>query len=198
MLTGDRNLDMKILNNLDDIDLVKACQTNRAADQICHDQTFWLNRILTKFPEVPIDVLQKYKGDRTWSEYYINDLRKYKDLKADRPYTDLDAIRMIRNEANHPYLKLNDLLGEGAKKGRLDYIILALSRGGDVNTRKGYPLVASAINGDYEMVKYLVEHGADVNIRDAIGGILGMVSNKDTIEYLKSKGAKEIIELGFI
>jgi len=119
-------------------------------------------------------------------------------LKADRPYTDQDATRLIqRYEPNHPYLQLNNLLDKGANNGRLDYVILALSRGGDVNTRNGAPLVVSSIAGDLTMVKYLVEHGADVNIRDRIGGILGMVRDKETIEYLKSKGAKELRELGF-
>ena len=52
----------ELLNNLEDEDLVNACQTNKAADEICTDQTFWLQRILTKFPYIPLDVLKKYKG----------------------------------------------------------------------------------------------------------------------------------------
>ena len=76
LLTGVRDLDMKILNELEDVDLVKMCQMNRAAKTICTDQNFWLNRILTKFPYLSLDILNKYKGDRTWSEYYIEDLRR--------------------------------------------------------------------------------------------------------------------------
>lgn len=76
MLTGNRNVDMMILNKLDDKDLVNACQLNRAADNICNDENFWFNRVLTKFPGIPLDVLEHYKANRTWSEYYIQDLRK--------------------------------------------------------------------------------------------------------------------------
>ena len=75
MLTGVKDLDFKILGELEDKDLVSYCQTNKQADEICKDQGFWLNRILLKFPYLSWEILNKYKGDRSWSEYYINDLR---------------------------------------------------------------------------------------------------------------------------
>ena len=34
MLTGHKNLDFKILNKLDDVDLVKVCQTNHQANEL--------------------------------------------------------------------------------------------------------------------------------------------------------------------
>ena len=70
MLTGNQNLDFVILNELDDKDLVNLCQTNRQANELCNNQTFWLNRISLKFPYLGIDVLKQH-----WSEYYIKDLR---------------------------------------------------------------------------------------------------------------------------
>ena len=75
LLTGVKDLNFRILNELDDIDLVNICQTNKAADKICTDQKFWLNRIMIKFPYLS-NIINKYKGDRTWSEYYIDDLIK--------------------------------------------------------------------------------------------------------------------------
>lgn len=156
MITGNRNLDVMILNKLDDVDLVNTCQTNRAADQICQDQTFWLNRILTKFPKLPIDVLDKYKGDRTWSEYYINDLRRI-GLPPDP--RDFDAYTPLERAVND---------------SRLDHVIILLSRGADVNEGLVSPLILATRNGNLPMVKYLVEHGADVN--EGRGEIVGMIT----------------------
>jgi len=59
MLTGDKNLDFKILNQLDDKSLVNYCTTDKKANQICNSQIFWMNRILTKFPYLDIRLLNK-------------------------------------------------------------------------------------------------------------------------------------------
>ena len=75
MLTGNKNLDFKILNQLDDKDLVNLCQTNHQANELCDDQTFWLNRILIRFPYLDLNILKQYKQERSWSQYYIEDLR---------------------------------------------------------------------------------------------------------------------------
>ena len=34
-----------------------------------------LNRIIKKFPYLDLSLLRRYKGDRDWSQYYIEDLR---------------------------------------------------------------------------------------------------------------------------
>ena len=76
MLTGIKDLDYKILNELNDVDLTKALQVNKQADNICKDQAFWFNRIIQRFPTIPIHLFHQYKGDRSWSDYYIYDLIK--------------------------------------------------------------------------------------------------------------------------
>src|SRR5665648_856485 len=108
MLTGNKNIDTKILNQLEDRDLVNVCQTNKLADQLCKDQTFWLNRILLK-SNIPIEILNKYKDGRTWSEYYIEDLSKITPVNA-----------------NHT------LLIE-SQYGRLDLVIMALNQGANIH-----------------------------------------------------------------
>ncbi len=40
MLTGNKDVDRKILNELDDEDLVKACQVNKQVNTLCNDQVF--------------------------------------------------------------------------------------------------------------------------------------------------------------
>lgn len=57
-------------------DILKLCSTNkRINSSVCKNQNFWLKKIMIMFPEVPLDVLKKSKGDRTWSQYYIEDLK---------------------------------------------------------------------------------------------------------------------------
>ena len=45
MLTGNKDVDRKILNELEDKDLVNACQINKKAHTLCNDQVFWMNRV---------------------------------------------------------------------------------------------------------------------------------------------------------
>ena len=74
MLTGNRDTDFLILNQLKDYELTRVCQVNRIAQKICNDDTFWMNRVLTTFgPYLGSAELirTKYLGDRTWQEYYI-------------------------------------------------------------------------------------------------------------------------------
>ncbi len=76
LLTGRKDINMKILNDLDDKDLVNICQVNKKANEICRDQVFWMNRVFSRFPQVDRDKLRNNKGDRSWSDYYIYYLRK--------------------------------------------------------------------------------------------------------------------------
>ena len=99
LLTGNKDVDFKILGELDDKDLIKMCNINKEAMQLCNNnQNFWLNRILIKFPYLKLDVLNKYKNDRLWSEYYINDLRKINnstDVNQTHYWMDLEKVDWI-------------------------------------------------------------------------------------------------------
>ena len=104
MLTGNKDVDRKILNELEDVDLMKACQVYKHAHSICKDQVFWMNRVFQRYNYVPSDVLRKYKGERSWSDYYIHDLRK---------------------------INKNSLI-DGSENGRLDHVIIALKNGANI------------------------------------------------------------------
>jgi len=44
MLTGNKNVDIKILNELDDENLIKMCDINKEAMEFCNNnQNLWLN-----------------------------------------------------------------------------------------------------------------------------------------------------------
>ena len=168
-----KNVKISIFHNLSDSELVKVCQLNKEYRNICNNQLFWMNRILTKFPYLSLDILEDYKDDRNWSEYYIQDLRKI---------TTLNANQYLLNEA---------------EKSRLDLVIIALNKGADVNYvnyENNNALMWSIINDNDEMVEILINHGADinkVNVHGATPLILARNNkNKNIVKLLLEKGAK--------
>ena len=60
MLTGNKDVDRKILNELEDKDLVNVCQANKQANSLCNDQVFWMNRVFDRFGYVGGDLLRKF------------------------------------------------------------------------------------------------------------------------------------------
>ena len=114
MLTGNKDVDRKILNELEDKDLVNLCQVNKKAKSLCNDQVFWMNRVFQRFGYVGGDILRKFKKNRSWSEYYIQDLRKINKTNVD------DYLKFKKSRIADYYLV------SGSRKGRLDYVIIAL------------------------------------------------------------------------
>ncbi|KAK2794361.1 hypothetical protein FQN52_008720 [Onygenales sp. PD_12] len=77
-------------------------------------------------------------------------------------------------------------------------VALLLDRGGDVNssTNGSSMLARAAYFGRAEVVRLLVERGADLDLEGALGGTALDVAldqgDEVIVEYLKSKGAKEV------
>ena len=166
MLTGNKNLDFTILNKLEDKDLVKVCQTNSQANELCNDQTFWFNRILNRFPYLSLDILKQYKGQRDWSEYYIKDLRQV-------------TPTIGRNR-----------LGIWARKGRLDLVIIAVNKGADISRHNNFAIKFASYNGHLEVVKYLVENGANIRAEnDYAIRLASQNGHLDVVKYLVLQGA---------
>ena len=138
MLTGNKDVDRKILNELEDKDLVNVCQANKQANSLCNDQVFWMNRVFDRFGYVGGDLLRKFKGNRSWSEYYIQDLRKI-------PF--------------NPGMYLE----KGSEEGRLDQVIIALKNGANIHAGNDDALIYASWNGHLEVVKYLVGAGANIH-----------------------------------
>lgn len=167
MLTGDRNLDSVVLNKLDDIDLVNVCQTNKLANILCNDQTFWLHRIRTKFPYLGLDLLRKYKNKLrlSWSQYYITELRTI-------------------TERNAQYM-----LTKASSTSRLDLVMISVNKGADVRKNSGIGISLGSAYGELEMVKYLHEHGADIDSHHLKEAKLN--NHMDIVNYLISQGVRD-------
>ncbi len=165
MLTGNKDVDRKILNNLEDEDLINICQVNKKAQSICNDQVFWMNRVFLRFGYVGGDVLRANKGtDRTWSEYYIKDLRKINSTNS------------------------NKYLDTGSNQGRLDQVIISLKNGANIHSQFDGALRWASYYGHIEVVKYLVElkpDGADIHAESDVA-LRSASSNGhlDIVKYL--------------
>jgi len=132
-LTGVRNVDEIILNKLEDRDLVNACQVNIKANEICNDQTFWMNRTLQRYPFIPLNIIETYRGDKDWSDYYISDLRTVQPENAEGS------------------------LVKASREGRLDLVMVALHK----SSRDGGNDIAIDTALEYghgDIVKYLVDN----------------------------------------
>ncbi len=162
-LTGIPDLDYVILNNLDDRDLVTYCQVNTEASQVCRDDNFWMNRAITKFPYVPKDVFSKSKGIRQWNKYYI------------------DILRNIEHNPNYYFV-------EGSKRGKLDWVMIAVHNGADIHTDDNNALIYASKTGNLDLVKYLFALGMKNNINDALSSASER-GHLPVVKYLLDNGA---------
>jgi hypothetical protein len=72
ILTGDKNVNTQILNSLNDKELLSYCSSNKAANLFCKNEDFWKVRVFGKFGKyLNLEIINKYRGNRKWSEYYI-------------------------------------------------------------------------------------------------------------------------------
>ncbi|GAF86334.1 unnamed protein product [marine sediment metagenome] len=169
LLTGNKDVDFLILDKLEDSDLIKMCNINKEAMQLCNNnQHFWLNRIMSKFPYLGLKILTKYKGDRSWSQYYIKDLRKL-------------------NNANSNNI---EQLFNASEKGRLDHVIIAMNKGADIHAQDDFAVKIASENGHLDIVKYLVSQGANIHADNDFSVILAsQYGHLDTVKYLVSQDA---------
>ena len=193
MLTGVKDLDFKILNELEDVDLINVCQTNKAADDICKDQAFWLNRIMTKFPEI-----FRRKDERTWSEYYIKDLIHITPTNAQSKLNlgsksgKLDwVIIAVKNGANIRYMNDN-AVKMASEYGHLDVVKYLVENGADIRGQNDHAVRAASAGGHLDVVKYLVENGADVRgWNDSAVKVANRSGFNNIVDYLVSQGSPD-------
>jgi len=70
-LTGDKQSDLLILQQLSDKDLVNACKSSKYIRSLCQDDKFWLNRIVNKFG---VKTLELKRPEESYRNFYTNRL----------------------------------------------------------------------------------------------------------------------------
>lgn len=146
MFTGQsKDTDIETLLLLSDNSITQVCKTNTYLRDLCRDQDFWRRLIGVRFPSLDSEVLNKYKGSRSWSDYYIEDLRPL--MKKHREAL---IISLINN----------------SRLGRLDKVIIAKQLGVKINALDNMALYHASEAGHLDVVKYLIENGADPTADD--------------------------------
>ena len=169
--TENKDVNYKILMELDDSSLGKACQTNQYVKQLCQNEDFWRNRTIKVFGPVFSDKDDVFKyfniylenssnPNKSWRDFYINlvDIRENyvndKNKVIDKyiknfPYSLIDAIynyiilisRNLSKRIRNGDLKVEDLL---------DYV-------NDMKNKEfvSYRRILSALSDDENLIKLL-------------------------------------------
>jgi hypothetical protein len=119
-LSGDPATDILILLELSDQDLINVCATDKYINNLCNNESFWLNKVLSKFGLLGKgpDIKMRYMPTGTsWKEYYL-----WLSGLLDGP---VEIARYVADENNREDLKI--LLGDYKTKTdrverSLDYI----------------------------------------------------------------------------
>ncbi len=72
--TGMPATDIIILAELSDRDLINTCSSNKYLNDLCNNESFWMNRTLQRYSKVlgGADNIRQYlPGNTTWKQYYI-------------------------------------------------------------------------------------------------------------------------------
>ena len=86
-LSNVKDVDLKILSELNDKDLFSFCIVNKYANKLCKDEHFWMNRFLNRFGE-------PHKPDyMSWRKYY---LQVVKDINEFQNPWEFFLIRFTR------------------------------------------------------------------------------------------------------
>jgi len=124
---------------LDLKDLLNFCKTSKYINSLLNRNSLWLYNIKKYCPSLDPVIMNKYRNDRSWKQYYIQDL--YPTLKKD----------------------LNKVLINSSVLGRLDFVIAALDSGADIHVENDFSVRYASRNDQYETVKLLIEHDADIH-----------------------------------
>ncbi len=82
--TGLPATDIIILSELSDRDLINTCSSNKYLNDLCNNESFWMNRTVQRYGNMlggAEDIRQYLPGNTTWKQYYI----WLSDLNADLP-----------------------------------------------------------------------------------------------------------------
>lgn len=72
--TGLPATDILILNNLSDLELINTCASNKYVNELCNNESFWLNRVIKRYGASlgSGENMKQYLPDgTTWKQYYI-------------------------------------------------------------------------------------------------------------------------------
>lgn len=98
-LTGIKDVDMKIIDNLNDAELGKVCQVNKYVSKLCNDEIFWVNRIRRIYPVTSeeLKLAKEYLLFSSYKELYIWLQKEFRTRVGDLRRFDINFNRFKDN-----------------------------------------------------------------------------------------------------
>ena len=177
-LSGIKDVDLKILQDLEDTDFEKVCSVNKYVKNLCNDETFWFNRLINKknMNLEEIRDIKNDKGDLKYKEIYsylfIGNTYKNGFLKAIRT-DNMVLFRKLWETKPHDLGDEVDILLEIGDRGNQDATTYLFAKENDLERKEFFASTIMTTAGDefrnwlfrigiityYQYIKYLVEDG---------------------------------------
>lgn len=204
-LTGVKDVDFKILDQLNDRDLLNACQTNKKAQSICSDEDFWQRRYMRVYGR---DFASFKNPDRLWKDYYLLTLHynsKYFSRRAlikviekgnsTNKNVDLVNLFILQLKQEHVQygtmlpLHWNMALDASLKVGNKYLVELFMLMGAKLDNTS---IFSAAEGGDMELIKMFIN---DTNNYDWNMGLIGAArgGHKELVDMFIGLGADDWI-----
>ncbi len=191
-LSKIRDVDLKILSELDDRDLLNYCKTHKYGSELCNNEDFWRNRVQIKFP----GAVKIKSSNGTWKNFYLK-MVYYSDRYRNNDDAMFEAVRkndmdmiqfFVMRGASDWFNGMKSAVKQGNRK-LVDFFIEKAESEGEEWDRKEWNtgLFWSSQGGHLDLMKLFIEKGADqlnsVLYAAAVGG------HRNAIDYLISQGA---------
>jgi len=163
-LTRIKDIDLKILQNLDDKSLLNFSQTSKYGNNLYQNENFWRNRIQIRY----MKALEFKLSRRNWKNYYLNIVYYMNKLKDN-----------------------NERMYLAAKKGEKDLVDFFISKGAN-NFSIG--MEKAAFGGHLELVKYFIFKSSEEGEWNEYNRNRGLVSafqggHKNIFDFFRTKGS---------
>ena len=193
MLSGLKDVDREILKHVDDGDLIRICSIDKKTwNEVCDD--VFLRRRLSRYPDI-----EKYKlPNESFKEFFLRviyytakmrELYKFEYKSGDfKEQYDLLKKNFI-NLGDKILINYNELFSESVLQGFFDLAKYAIQKRVSFH-RIGLALEQAARRGNFEIVKWLVENGANVHY-DKDSALIGASEqgHLDIAKFLLENGA---------
>lgn len=201
--TGNKDIDMSIINRLNDQDLALVCQVNKYVNSFCKSDIFWMNRVKAKMsPYIGSleEIREKYLGDDDWETYYkdltnavngniedetyVIDLEETENEYLEREgYLDRDDFEVLREIR----AENTDKLRNAAENNNLSQVIQMVE-----NETFLEPSVAF-VSSNIDIIKYLLDR-RKIDSRIWIN-YFDEDLGKTVLNYHAEKGNTKIVQL---
>ena len=194
LLTGIRDLDREIINQLDDIQFLNICKLNRTYYERVCDEDYFRIRTEKRFQEtIPYKDYIEFKN---WKAHYIN-IVKYIDLlekRFNRKYVDTDKSPELLYRAHNSFstdtYTISAALICSSYSGDLPVVKYLVEIGADIHAEEEEALRWATSSGQLSVAKYLVEKGAIIHANNSRAFIAAcQYGHLEVVKYLVEHGA---------